>query len=208
MQFRSQGISIVAALALVLAPLSALAQDHHDHGNDHGNNHGNNTHQGNHTTTHTTHTSHTTTVHTTTIHSGGHSTGNGHSGDMHFRNGGGRMHGGPADRVIVPPGNWRSQRWDDGNHRDHMRSEWRTLAIGAGLVGAIGLLTNDKYLFFAGAAGALYSVARLDSDRRGDDRHRARAFYFNRPDFWRDGHHFVRQTVWQGGVEYYQFIRI
>jgi hypothetical protein len=101
--------------------------------------------------------------------------------------------------VIVYQHDWRYRHHSADN-------DWRNLAFAGGFIGILGLLEQDDTLFFAGTAGALYAVYRLDEDRRSDDRHlRARAFFFSRPDFWRDGRHYVRRTTWRGGREYYQF---
>ncbi len=102
---------------------------------------------------------------------------------------------------------WHSRGWYFQNRRNK-QNEWRNLAIGAGLVGVLGLIKHDNTLFFAGAAGALYSVYRLNEDRRSENRElRARAYYFDKPYFVRDGELFRRQTVERDGQKYYRFCR-
>jgi hypothetical protein len=102
---------------------------------------------------------------------------------------------------------WHDREWYFQNRRNK-QNEWRNLAIGAGLVGVLGLVKHDNTLFFAGAAGALYSVYRLNEDRHSENRElRARAYYFDKPYFVRDGELFRRQTVVRDGHKYYRFCR-
>jgi hypothetical protein len=63
-------------------------------------------------------------------------------------------------------------------------------------------------LTFAGAGGALYSAWRYEQDRKSQSQvGRARAAYFSRPYFYRDGHRYTRKTVWKDGKKYYRFVR-
>lgn len=92
--------------------------------------------------------------------------------------------------------------------RQDTKNEWRNIATVAGVAGLIGLLKNDKTLFFAGTAGALYGAWRYEEDRKSQNKaHRARAAYFARPYFVRDGVRYNRKTVWKNGKKYYQFVR-
>lgn len=105
------------------------------------------------------------------------------------------------------PASAQSQR--DIEKRRKMEQEWRNIAIAAGLVGALGLLQNDKTLFFVGAAGALYSVHRLEQDRKSrNEMERLRAQYFSRTSFTRDGQRYVRRTVWKKGKKHFQFVKV
>lgn len=100
---------------------------------------------------------------------------------------------------------WRDNRSD---RRQDMKNEWRNIAVGAGLVGVLGLLNRDNRLVFAGGAGALYSIYRYEQDRRSQNQlDRARAEYFSRPYFYRDGVRYERQTVIRNGERCYQFAR-
>src|ERR1044072_19122 len=83
-------------------------------------------------------------------------------------------------------------------HRQETKNTWRNLAIGSGVVGLLGLLKGDNTLFFAGTAGALYSANRYEQDRKSQKRmERARYQMFSRSSFTRDGHRYVRKTVWK-----------
>jgi hypothetical protein len=94
------------------------------------------------------------------------------------------------------------------DRRQQTKNEWRNLAIGAGLVGVLGLLKKDNTLTFAGAAGALYSLYRYEQDRKSQSSlQRGRAYFFSQPYFYRDGHRYDRRTVTKNGQRYYQFIR-
>ncbi|MFI5387359.1 MAG: hypothetical protein ACHQ50_14715, partial [Fimbriimonadales bacterium] len=94
------------------------------------------------------------------------------------------------------------------HERQVTKNEWRNLAIAAGLVGVIGLLEHDKTLVFVGSAGALYSLYRYEEDRKSQNRlARARAYYFSRPYFYRNGHRFNRRKVKHHGEWCYQFVR-
>ena len=90
-----------------------------------------------------------------------------------------------AAMMLIP-----SLTFADG-FRDHRasndRNQWSNLAIGAGAVGLIGLLSNNSTLATIGLAGAGYSVYRADTVRGYDcyrptfDRHDVR-FDGHRPD--------------------------
>jgi hypothetical protein len=188
----TKSATTIAVLGLMIAPLTALAQEHH---RDAGR-----------TVTRHSQTTRTTHRHVTV------------QRDIHIRRNNLTIHNDWRGRniyshhynpgvVIVHDHNW--YRSHPGFvHRYNEQNEWRNLAIGAGFLGVIGLLEDDDTLFFAGSAGALYSVYRYDQDRYSSDRRlRARAYYFGRPDFWRDGVHFTRRSVWRDGREYYQFYR-
>jgi len=103
-----------------------------------------------------------------------------------------------------------AQSWRDrtSSHRQQKKNEWRNLAIGAGALGLVGLLKHDSTLTFAGAAGSLYSAYRYEQDRKSQSKtDRARAAYFSRRSFTRNGHKYVRKTVYRKGHKYYQFVR-
>lgn len=92
--------------------------------------------------------------------------------------------------------------------RQQTKNEWRNLAILSGAVAVIGLLEKDNRLVFAGAAGALYSLDRYEKDRKSQSKiDRARAAYFTRGSFTRNGKYYSRRTVKKDGKTYYQFVR-
>lgn len=92
--------------------------------------------------------------------------------------------------------------------RQQTKNEWRNLAILSGAVAVIGLLEKDNRLVFAGAAGALYSLDRYEKDRKSQSKiDRARAAYFTRASFYRNGRLYKRRTVKKDGKTYYQFVR-
>ncbi len=94
------------------------------------------------------------------------------------------------------------------SHRQQTKNTWRNLAIGSGVIGLLGLLKGDKFLTFAGAAGALYSANRYEQDRKSQSREqRARAAMFRKTSFVRNGHTYKRRTVYKNGHKYYQFYR-
>jgi len=87
-------------------------------------------------------------------------------------------------------------------------NDWSVIGGLFGGAAIIGALDNDPTLFFVGAAGALYSISRYDADLdSGDPVLRARAGYFSKPYFWRDGVRYDRITVDRNGERYYQFHR-
>lgn len=93
-------------------------------------------------------------------------------------------------------------------HRQSKKNEWRNIGIGSAGVGVLGLLMHDNTLVFAGAGGALYSAYRYEQDRKSEKKlDRARAGYFSKPYFYRDGHRYTRKTVYKNGKKYYQFVR-
>ena len=111
--------------------------------------------------------------------------------------------------VLTPIGaSAQSWRDDESHHRQQKKNEWRNIAIGSGALGVLGLLKHDNTLFFAGTAGALYSTYRYEQDRKSQSKtDRARAAYFSRTHFYRNGHRYVRKTVWKNGHKYDRFVR-
>ena len=106
--------------------------------------------------------------------------------------------------AILAPSSATAQDW----RRDKTANEWKTIATISGALSVLGALNHDDTLTFAGAAGALYSTYRYDQDRRSRDRcDNARAEYFDREYFIRDGQRYERKTVWRNGQKYYQFVR-
>ena len=102
----------------------------------------------------------------------------------------------------------RNGTWNDAERRQRTKNEWRDIAIASGAVGVLGLLKNDRTLTFVGAAGALYSTYRYEQDRKSQNSlDRARAAYFSRPEFYRDGIRYERRTVDRNGERKYQFVR-
>lgn len=99
-------------------------------------------------------------------------------------------------------------RADESHRRQQKKNEWRNIGIGSAAVGLLGLLKHDNTLTFAGAAGALYSANRYEQDRKSQSKiDRARASYFGRDSFTRDGKRYHRKTVYKNGKKYYQFVR-
>jgi hypothetical protein len=99
---------------------------------------------------------------------------------------------------------WRNER----DHRQDTKNEWRNIAIGSGALSILGLLKGDNTLFFGGAAGALYSIARYEHDRKSQNAvDRARYSYFSHDYFYRDNDRFDRKVVNKNGQRYYQFVR-
>jgi len=87
-------------------------------------------------------------------------------------------------------------------------NEWNSIAAISGGLAIAGALTNDPFLFFAGAAGSLYSLSQYDDDRYSSDpERRLRATYFSKPYFWRNGVRYDRVVVDEDGTRYYQFRR-
>ncbi len=96
----------------------------------------------------------------------------------------------------------------ESKRRQQKKNEWRNISIGSGAVALYGLLKGDNTLMFAGAAGALYSLNRYEQDRKSQSKtDRARAAYFSKSHFTRDGHRYTRKTVHKNGKKYYQFVR-
>lgn len=107
--------------------------------------------------------------------------------------------------VMLMPATASAQSWLEREYhrRQQMKNEWRNIALGAGVLAVIGLLKDDKTLFFSGTAGALYSAWRYEQDRKSQSKlARARAAYFSKPYFYRDGKRYVRKTVWKNGKKY------
>src|ERR1041384_1846450 len=96
----------------------------------------------------------------------------------------------------------------ESKHRQQKKNEWRNIGIGSAGIGLFGLVKGDKTLMFAGAGGALYSANRYEQDRKSQSKtDRARASYFSKDHFYRNGHRYNRKTVWSHGKKHYQFVR-
>lgn len=94
------------------------------------------------------------------------------------------------------------------DRRQETKNEWRNIAIAAGAVSVLGLIKNDSTLTFAGAAGALYAAHRYEEDRKSQNKaSRARAYYFSKPYFVRDGRRYERRVVYVKGKKYYRFVK-
>lgn len=112
--------------------------------------------------------------------------------------------------AVLPPitASAQSSLDRESKRRQQKKNEWRNIAIGSGVLGIIGLLRHDNTLFFAGTAGSLYSAWRYEQDRKSQSRtDRARAEYFSKPYFYRDGKRYTRKTVYKNGKKYYRFVR-
>lgn len=93
-------------------------------------------------------------------------------------------------------------------HRQATKNQWRNAAYAGAGLGLLGVLNHDSTLTFLGAAGALYSANRYEQDRRSQSRmDRARAYYFSRGSFYRNGHMYRRHTTYRHGQKYYYFSR-
>jgi hypothetical protein len=93
--------------------------------------------------------------------------------------------------------------------RQQTKNTWRNIAIAGGLLAVIGALQKDNRLVFAGALGGLYALWRYEQDRKSQSQiDRARAYYFSRPYFYRDGHRYERRLVTMNGTRYYRFARV
>jgi hypothetical protein len=110
--------------------------------------------------------------------------------------------------AVLTPVSVAAQSDHDLKRRQDKKNEWRNIAIGAGALGLLGLLKGDNTLFFTGTAGGLYSAYRYEQDRKSQSKQeRARAAYFGKSYFYRDGQRYTRKTVWKNGKKYYQFVR-
>lgn len=107
--------------------------------------------------------------------------------------------------AIIVPATANAQNW----RREETANEWRNIATVGGLVSVLGALNHDDTLTFVGAAGALYAGYRFNEDMKSSDpcRH-ARAVYFDRDYFYRDGCRYERRKVWHGGEWAYQFVNV
>src|SRR3979409_1191711 len=91
--------------------------------------------------------------------------------------------------VTATPASAQNSLSQESAHRQKKKNEWRNIGIGSAGLGLFGLLKHDNTLMFAGAAGALYSANRYEQDRKSQSKtDRARAPYFGRSEFTRDGH--------------------
>ena len=112
--------------------------------------------------------------------------------------------------TLAAPISASAQDWRDkeSSHRQSTKNQWRNIGIGSAALGLFGLLKHDNTLMFAGAAGALYSANRYEQDRKSQSKtDHARAQMFSRSSFTRNGHKYVRHTVYKNGHKYYQFRR-
>jgi hypothetical protein len=66
--------------------------------------------------------------------------------------------------ALMAPSMAGAQSWH--SHRQNQKEQWKDLAIGAGALGLLGVLTHNDTLTFGGLAGAAYSGWRYDQDGR------------------------------------------
>ena len=109
---------------------------------------------------------------------------------------------------LLSPSVAAAQNSKESHHRQKTKNDWRNIAIGSGALSLYGLLKHDSTLTFLGAAGSLYSASRYEHDRKSQSKtDHARASYFSKTHFYRDGKRFNRKTVWKNGHKYYRFVR-
>lgn len=96
----------------------------------------------------------------------------------------------------------------DRDQRRDSKKEWENLAILGGAAALLGKATHNKTLTNIGVVGGLYSLYRLDQDRRSRDRDcRARADFYDQEYFYEKGVRYDRVRVRQGREAYYTFER-
>jgi hypothetical protein len=90
--------------------------------------------------------------------------------------------------AMVAPSMASAQSWRGGSyqHRQDQKNQWKNLAIGAGAVGLLGILTHNNTLTLGGLAGAAYSGYRYDQkNRNSSSRYRNERYDSNRWDYSR-----------------------
>lgn len=103
--------------------------------------------------------------------------------------------------------NDRGQNWNRGHDYDS-HDEWRFLISTFGFLTDLNRLERDDTLYFDGDYGSYYPVYEYEQDCRSSNRlARARADFFARTFFIRDGHRFDRRVVTNHGERCYQFVR-
>ncbi len=113
-----------------------------------------------------------------------------------------------AGTLAAPLAAAAQDKKDESGHRQQTKNQWRNIGIGSAGLGLLGLLKHDNTIMFAGAAGALYSANRYEQDRKSQSKvDHARADYFSRKSFTRDGKVYERKTITKNGKQYYQFVR-
>jgi hypothetical protein len=127
------------------------------------------------------------------------SNGDGNRDNSGYRNGSGNRN--------YSHGSYSAPSVGDAN-RQSTKNNWRNLGIASVAVAAYGLLKHDPTITFAGAAGALYSANRYEQDRKSQSStDQARAAFFDRGYFERDGVRYTRHEVVQNGQRYFVFRR-
>jgi hypothetical protein len=93
-------------------------------------------------------------------------------------------------------------------NRQEKKNEWRNLAYLGGALGAVGLITKNDTLMWAGIAGGLYSAHRYEQDRKSQSKmQRQRAAFYGKSTVWHNGKKYKRKTIWKNGQKYYTFVR-
>jgi hypothetical protein len=96
----------------------------------------------------------------------------------------------------------------ESKHRQGTKNTWRNVGIGSAALGVVGLVKHNNTLMLAGAAGALYSASRYEHDRKSQSKtDRARASRYSRKSYTKNGHRYIRKTVYSHGVKSYRFVR-
>jgi hypothetical protein len=97
---------------------------------------------------------------------------------------------------------------DESHRRQKTKNDWRNIAIGSGAATAYGLLSHNNTVSILGAAGTLYSLNRYEKDRKSQSKtDRARADFYGRSSYMKNGHRYSRRTVNRNGQRYYTYQR-
>jgi hypothetical protein len=83
-------------------------------------------------------------------------------------------------------------------------NEWGDIAVGNG---GVSISAGDPYVYFSGSYGSWYPTSQVDIDLHGGGAARARAGYFSRPYFYREGVRYDRVVGTHAGVRSYRFVR-
>ncbi len=99
-----------------------------------------------------------------------------------------------------------SQREID--RRQKTKGDWQKAANISGGAALLGLLTHNKNLTYLGAGTALYSTYRMQEDTKSQNRtRRARAAFYSREHYTKNGVRYDRKLVRKHGQSYYTFVR-
>lgn len=94
------------------------------------------------------------------------------------------------------------------NQRQKTKAEWQKAAYAGGALALLGQFNKDKTVSYVGAAGALYSLYRMQEDTKSQNKiRRQRAAFYSRPYYYKNGVRYDRKTVRKNGHTYYTFVR-
>ena len=100
------------------------------------------------------------------------------------------------------------QRQAEIARREKTKSDWQKAANAGAVIAILGQFNKDKTASYLGGATALYSVYRMEQDRKSSDKSkRALAAQYSKSSFVHKGVRYDRKMLKKNGKKYYTFVK-